>query len=383
MSTQVTVGDFQVTSNAPAAEVVESLTSDNPEAPKPVVTSDEGKPVPAPDAEAVKVSEAAATLGKKGAEAAAKAKAEAAKEAKAEAKAEEKPKETPEPAKEAKDEEAEEQKSRAAERVKEATRQAAELKRQVAQERQERERLAREVAELRRAHQEATQRAQPAPQAQPQRQAPVSPDNDPQPRQEDFEDYAEYVDARARHAARAEYRERERTESARRVAHAYAETIGGVVNKFHERLEKAGNGDREAFLGSISPVVAGLRPSFLLGDGETPTTHTVIADEIVDSEHSAGLMKHFTDHPDDFQRIASLRTPRDIAREMAKLEAKLESATAGNSLPARQPASKPATSQAPPPVQPVTGSPHVAEGTGYRDGMSLDEYAKSWKPPKR
>jgi hypothetical protein len=393
VSTQVAVGDFTVTSNSPAAGVVESLTSDKPDAPQPVVIQDEGKPVEPVDADKAKLSQAASELGKKGAEAAAKARKEAVKEAKgkdAESGERADPGANRGVSDEARKDDAgeaeraaadEERKSRARERVEEATRAAAEAKREAAAARARAEAAERRIAELER------RSAQPAPQ-QPQarQEAPqrpqAAPDEDPAPKQEDFEDYGEYIAKRARWEARQEFRERERQYHAQSAARQYADTIDGVVSKFYQRLETAGDGDRAAFLQGISPAVAGLRPSFLLEQGEVATTHTVIADEIVDSEKAPQLMRHFTDHPDDFQRIASLRTPRDIAREMAKLEAKLDGATSGNPQSSRPPVSKPATSQAPPPVQPVTGMPHIAEGTGWRPGMSLDEYSKGWKPTR-
>jgi hypothetical protein len=84
-------------------------------------------------------------------------------------------------------------------------------------------------------------------------------------------------------------------------------------------------------------------------------------------------MLHFTEHPEDLQRIAALSTPRAVSREMAKLEARLEAATSGNSSKRED------VSRAAPPVKPVTGKPYVSEGEEYRPGMSLDEYARIWR----
>jgi chemotaxis protein histidine kinase CheA len=375
LSTQVAVGDFTVTSNSPAAGVVESLTSDKPDAPKPEILVDEGKAVTPEDKDKAKLSEAASELGKKGAAAAAAKRAEAAKE-----KVTEKPEPEPEKVEtKAEDAEKEAEKSRSKQRVEEATRAAAEAKRQAAQERQARIALEQRLAALE-ARSAPPQGQQPQARTEAPQRPQAAPDDDPQPKQEDFEDYGEYVEKRARWAARDEHRTAQRQSQAHSAARAYVDTIGGVVNKFHERLTTAGNGDRATFMEGISPVVAGLRPSFLLDEGEQATTHTAIADEIVDSEKGPQIMRYFTDNPDEFQRIATLRTPRDIAREMAKLEAKLDSATSGNPPSSRPPVSKPAFSPAPPPVQPVTGMPNIAEGQGYREGMSLDDYARGWKP---
>jgi hypothetical protein len=377
LSTQVAVGDFTVTSNSPAAGVVESLTSDKPDAPKPEILVDEGKAVTPEDKDKAKLSEAASELGKKGAAAAAAKRAEAAKE-----KVTEKPEPTEkaEPQEAKADEKDEVESPAIRERIERATRKEAEAKREAAAARARAEAAERRIAAL------EARSAQPTPnQSQARTEAPqrpqAAPDDDPQPKQEDFEDYGEYVEKRARWAARDEHRQAQRQAQAHSAAKAYVDTIGGVVNKFHERLTSAGNGDRAAFLESINPAIAGLRPSFLLDEGETATTHTVIADEIVDSEKGPQLMRYFSDHQDEFQRIATLRTPRDIAREMAKLEAKLDGATSGNPpSQSRPPGRAQAFSPAPPPVQPVTGMPNIAEGQGYREGMSLDDYARGWKP---
>jgi len=78
----------------------------------------------------------------------------------------------------------------------------------------------------------------------------------------------------------------------------------------------------------------------------------------------------FSEHKDEYQRIAALQTPREITREVAKIEGML-TAPAGTPV-------KPSVSKAPPPVRPVTGAPHTAE-RGWRPGMTLDEYAPIWK----
>jgi len=104
-----------------------------------------------------------------------------------------------------------------------------------------------------------------------------------------------------------------------------------------------------------------------------------IANELVFSpEHAPALMLHFTEHPEELQRIAALSTPRAVSREMAKLEARLEAATAGDS--ARRDDD---VSRAAPPVRPVTGKPYVSEATEYRPGMSLDDYSKVWSKQTR
>ena len=134
-------------------------------------------------------------LGKKGGEAAAKAKAEIkAKPIK------DQPKDEGEQAKERVSKEiegagdVEQRRKLASDRVAEATREAAELKRQLAAERAERERLTREVREARQARPAATEEPEKA----------VQDDPDPEPQAEDFEEYSEYVKKLSRWEARQE-----------------------------------------------------------------------------------------------------------------------------------------------------------------------------------
>jgi hypothetical protein len=122
---------------------------------------------------------------------------------------------------------------------------------------------------------------------------------------------------------------------------------------------------------NISEEVLSLRAEFQLADGEQPTGENWITNELVFSPESApALMLHFTAHPEELQRIAALPNPRAVSREMAKLEARLDAATTGASSKRDSDVSRAA-----PPVKPVTGKPYVTE-SGYREGMSLDEYYK-------
>jgi hypothetical protein len=386
MSSTVTVGGFDVTSNTPAAEVAASLTSTKEGAPVPEIVRDQGRTITPEDKEKAKLAEAASELGKEGGKAAAAKRAEAAKEKGKEAAPagkEATPPAEAEPA--AKDEKDEDRKSRAKQRVEEATRELAAAKRETAAERVERERLEARVAEL--------ERAQPKREAAPadSRPAPASrdaaPADDPKPKVEDFETYEDFVEAKARHAAREEFRTHQRKADAQGRAAAYWRGVETRADKFNERVAGVPGDDPQhqakfdEFMAGISTDVASLRVTADLKPGERPGPRNMIADEIFNSEQAPALMQHFTKHPEDLQRIAALRSPRDVLREMAKLEARVEGATAGNPPPTGRPMPKSDVSMAPPPVSPVTGAPHIAE-EGYRPGMSFDDYARGWKQPK-
>ena len=137
-----------------------------------------------------------------------------------------------------------------------------------------------------------------------------------------------------------------------------------------------------AVLEQVSDDVRELKAEFQLPDGETPTADNWIANELVlSSENPGALMLHFSSEAgiDDFQRIAALSTPHAVSREMAKLEARLELAAP----PGNSPEPEPEVSRASPPLKPVRGAAHVADSAGYRQGMSLDEYAKHWNSKVR
>jgi len=254
-----------------------------------------------PSDENAEVAEAASKLGKKGGEAAAKARKAAAKEAKAEDSDDDDVEEDEGEAarkKVAAEIEAakpHEKKKLASERVAEATRETAALKRQL-------EQMKKELEALR-----APVRTPPPP--DPQRF---------QGREQELQ--AAQLEHRVQQAI-------EKREQARMLAQAQAK--------------------RQSWIEVGSAV-----PHYLLGPDETPTQENFIATEIMSSPVPARLAVWFSEHKDEYQRIAALQTPREITREVAKIEGML-TAPAGTPV-------KPSVSKAPPPVRPVTGAPHTA-----------------------
>jgi hypothetical protein len=134
-------------------------------------------------------------------------------------------------------------------------------------------------------------------------------------------------------------------------------------------------GDADTLQSEVAQEVWDIKPTIHLDDDEAPDGRTFVADEFMANPKEApALMRYFTEHPEEFQRIAALRTPREVTREMAKLP--VPAATAGTSKPGF------VASKAPPPIQPVKGQPPVAEGELYRDGMNLDQFASNWNKNK-
>jgi hypothetical protein len=89
-----------------------------------------------------------------------------------------------------------------------------------------------------------------------------------------------------------------------------------------------------AFLQKISPDVLALRPFAALGEGEVGGPLNAIAEELLDSPVAPALMEHFTAHPEDLQRLTTLRDPRALIREFGKLEARFDAAAAADDAPA-------------------------------------------------
>lgn len=316
----VTSGSVSLTSNTESAEALkESFAPPSTEAPEPVVEGEE------PEDE---VKKAASTLGKEG------GKASAAKRAA----------ETSEDEPEGDDRPLGKPRHDPKARMLQATREAAELKRQLAAEGRERERLAAELN---------AERAARARGADPEPQPPAR-DPNAKPEKDDFETYEDFVAARARWEARDEFQARSREFHQQRQVMERRQAIHGRAGEFVEHINEFEKADPQ-FREKVAPEIVGLRCSFDLHPGEMVGPDNIIADRIFDSDVAPRLMLHFTEHPQDFQRIASLRTPMEIIRAMARLEGRLEAATAGTS-----PRQSVSTAKAP--VRPVMGTPQAESG---------------------
>jgi hypothetical protein len=358
-SVTVQAGDYSVTSShEDEASMIASLSEAKPESKEPRVV----KPIPDDPEEKSPLSKAASELGKKGGEAAAKARKEAAKEAKPAEKAEET---DDEPAtEEGKEKPLGKPRDDPRARMLEATRKEAEAKRERDAERARAERLERELAAER-----AARPAPPKPAAEPEKARPAE---DIKPKADDFEDYEQFLDARDAYNRRQWERETE----ARAQVSARQRSVDSTVFSFNERLAgvKADNPEFAAkfheFMGGVSPEVRDLQPSFMRAEGQRPDASHVIADEIIRSEHAPALMLHFTEHPEDLQRVKALRTPDDVKVEVRLIARGLEAATTVAT------STEPEVSKAKPPVRPVTGSPHTADSepdddTPYDDHVRI------------
>lgn len=357
MSSTVTVGGMEVTSNSDsAASMVESLkpVKDNGNAPR--IVQDAGKPT---ETDGEDVSDAAKTLGKKGGEAAAAKRAAEAKEQDKAAKAK--------PATAAKDEDDDAEAIAEAEKLEKEgklgkprddprarmlvkAREAKALKAEVERERAERVRLAAELEQAR----------APKPAEQPAKTAPAKEAKaDEEPKEEDFESYREFSKALARYEARQIIAEERKTSDEQTARAVRDRSVNQAFNEFFGRIGEAAKED-PTIHERTATFVGSLQPSPLLSEGRQVTAFNDLSDEILTSKHAPALAVYFSEHPEDVKRISSLPSRRDVLREVARIEGRLSAAPTAT-VPRAE------VSQASPPVRPVAGSPSAVQPDIYGD----------------
>lgn len=376
MSTTVSVpGRFEVTSNTDSPEsMIASLTKPTRDE-KPRITAKNGEPVKddaESDPEKEGLSKAASEMGKEGGKAAAAKRAEAAKAkaaedkkaAKGEADKAEEPDE-PEPDSEAAKVAAEKKAARHDSQAR-----IAELAKERRDAEARAERAERELAQERRTR-TATPPSEERRQAQPERTAEVAPaaDEPAEPRMEEFADIGSYTKALADH----QWNKRERQVQEQQATRQRHEAIQSHVTSFVERLAggvKVTDPEHAAklaeFREGVAPELLELTPSFMVPPEQKQPIHQ-LADEIMVSPHSREVLQYLTENPEEFQRIAALRTIRDVSRAMAIVERDAQEAATAGASTEREP------SKAKPPARPVAGSPHATEPDIHGD-LSFDEF---------
>lgn len=345
MNETIEEGGFRVTSTSETPEQIKAIVSADVPEQKPE------KPEPSPA-----ISKAAAKLGAEGGKANAQRRAEEAQKASESTPAtpdDPKPADEPETPPEDAEKLGKPRHDPKA-RMLEATRQAAELKRENAAIRAEREQLLRDLADARKAREAGA----PAPAEE------KSHDGTAKPKQDDYANWEEFLDARdvwneTQRAART---------ASERQANDFHAGVNTALNSFTKRMEEAAKSDPT--LSERTQAMAALRPSFVLGKGEKIAAENVIADEIIQSEQAPALMLYLAEHEDEFQRLAALRTPFDIQMAMAKLEGRLTAAPTATVV-------KPGVSNASDPVRPVTGPPHLADKAPGPDAP-YEEHKRYW-----
>lgn len=164
--------------------------------------------------------------------------------------------------------------------------------------------------------------------------------------------------------ARQQQETSQREQQASEAAHATA---------FAERLGKTAE-ERQVFIDSIDPRLANTPRITALRPGETATFGNYLVEQIYRSESPKELMLHFTAHPDDVQRLATL-PPLQVMREIGKLEATLAPPAASPKTGTAEP---PPRSKASPPIQPVKGSSQHASDEPPGDDASEEAHDAYW-----
>lgn len=182
---------------------------------------------------------------------------------------------------------------------------------------------------------------------EPARQAPRTAEA---PKQEEFQNFDDYLVARAKFEAKQEILAEQRAQAERQERAQRQQHAEQVRQSFQERAaaarERYQDFDEVAFDASV-PVSEEM---------------TVV---IAESEHGPDIAYYLGSHPDEARRIASL-SPLAQARELGRIEAKVSQA----------PVKK--TTSAPPPAKILKG-----KGSPERDPskMSIEEY-RAWRGMK-
>ena len=211
------------------------------------------------------------------------------------------------------------------------------------------------------------------PQPQPQAQARVPQvEPEPDPNRYPAGEYdPRYLRDIGKYEARQEFQRQRAVEQQQQQAEQHMRTVEQGMTTYATKMQAAfpEEGALDTFLKTMPPALLNLRPSAvqqMLAPQAPLTAANVIADVISDSELPVQLMKHFKDHPKDFQRLSTLH-PVQAFREMGKLEATLAAASPTRSAPRE-------TSRARPPVQRVESVPQMSDAPPG-DDASDEEHA--------
>lgn len=139
------------------------------------------------------------------------------------------------------------------------------------------------------------------------------------PKPEQFEDYGEYTAAMALYIADRRLAEREQAARAaaqtRQARAEFAQAYERAAQKVSAALERD-----PALADDLHPGLLAIKPTSQLAPGERPGPHNFIADQIVFSDTPLELMRYFSAHPEEFDRLCQ-QSPAQIVRAIGRLEA--------------------------------------------------------------
>lgn len=188
------------------------------------------------------------------------------------------------------------------------------------------------------------------------------------PKEEDFESYTDFVDARSLFIADKRYDERRAKERDEQTTQQRQRAQQERHQTFHTRVQEA--------IAQDATIATVLSASEVEIPAEGPIPHVLMTSPV-----GVQMMRHLAEHPDEVQKIAALRTPMEQYGEMKKLEqrmeARAEAAQAGSAPPAKT------STKAEPPINPVAGSHVAVKGDGPPgDDASEAEHYAYWNNPK-
>lgn len=340
----ITLDGFSVTSNT---ETADSMRQNFESAAEP---KDKPTPEEKADREKAEVSEAAAKLGAKGGKAAAEAKSK------------------PDTSKAVED----------GDRSPESQQTAAEAKaeKDAAYKRSASARVQQALADKKAAEEKAAQLERMLAERSKGEKVEAKPAEKPAdegPKEEDFERYSDFVDARAEWKAEQKFK----SLKAQEQQEAYAERYLKTVHEQNEKFQSAIDPHREE-LGDFIYDERFL-PAFMLADqgrASEVTALSLIGDYVFRSKNPVDVIRHLRDHEDDFQRIATLQDPYEIRTELAMVEAGIVAAKKPSSAVASTGVTEKAVSKAHPPLKPVNGAPSAGDPLDDPDSLSFEEYVK-------
>ena len=247
-------------------------------------------------------------------------------------------------------------------RVMQATRQAAEAKRE--RDEIERRAIAAE-AEL-----ERYRSGKPATEPAKSETKPAAPADgaDPEPKEDDFESYGQYVKAQARWEARQEFREQTTAHEQRQQRELAVQHQREMFEAFKGRIQTAIKAD-PTINEHISPDVVALIPNGPVDLSKRLTNEELIGVHCVAEEKGLDMMRHLSDNPDVLQRLRGL-SQGSLLVELGRIDARLGSASTA-------PEPKATISRANPPVRPVTAVAPSGDTDDVDPNLSFDEWAKA------
>lgn len=203
--------------------------------------------------------------------------------------------------------------------------------------------------------------AQPPPPARPAAPAAAAPaaaidESDPEPNYVDGTSPSDFVKAHSRWAARQEVKASETRREQQWQAQQLRQAAEARWTPFVERMLELRKDT--AFAAGLAPEIRDIN-----FEQRTPVT-----DAIIDSANPKAVLQYLSDHPQDFQRLATLH-PVLAIREMARIEERLAAGPGSATAP-------PVLSNAKPPIPALGGSPHVSDASVDEADLPTDEFIR-------